>query len=49
MGVIASSGLPTPGMPLSARVWTQAFLDGRAFPLAEAGAMWLSQHATVNH
>lgn len=36
MGVIANRGLFLPGMPLSARAWVQVFLNGMAFPLAEA-------------
>ena len=36
MGVIANRGLFLPDMPLSARAWVQVFLNGMAFPLAEA-------------
>lgn len=36
MGVIANRGLVLPGMPLSARAWVQVFLNGMAFPFAEA-------------
>lgn len=43
MGVIANRGIVSPGMPLSARVWVQVFLNGMAFPLAEARTRRLRQ------
>lgn len=43
MGVIANRGLLLPGMPLSARAWVQVFLNGMAFPLAEARTRCMRQ------
>ncbi len=43
MGVIANRGISSPGMPLSARVWVQVFVNGKAYPLAEAWTARLRQ------
>ena len=41
MGVITNHGINYPSMPVSSQLWTQVFLNGKAFPQAEANAQRL--------
>ena len=41
MGVIATRGINYLSMPVSGRLWTQVFLNGKAYPQAEASVQHL--------